>query len=72
MLRHTSFKLHVAIQHVDEIRFVCNVGKEDIFRRRQLHVFSECHHNSNLTASTPLMCHVFGGRIAVAVEHDDG
>ncbi len=54
------------------MKFICNVGKEDIFRRRQLHVFSECHLNSNLTASTLLMCYVCGGRIAVTVEHDDG
>ena len=41
MMRHTSFKLGVPTQHVDDIMFVCNIGKEDIFRRRQLQVFSE-------------------------------
>ena len=72
MMRHTSFKLQVSTEHADGILFVCTIGKEDIFRRRQLHVFSECRLNSTLTASAPLMCHVVGGRIAVTVEHDDG
>ena len=68
-------KLQIGTTRVDEMLFVCNIGKEDIFRRRQLHVFSECHLNSTRTASAPLMCHVFGGlggRIALTVEQDDG